>query len=154
MNYQCYNDDNNIYMVDMMFAYINLMAPPTKSLKIETLLPILQGEIWGNTRTGIKYSPQDVLNAPSKYKKEMARIQAADLTYPIIVWRGDIVDGVHRLCKAISLNKHSINAYIFDDALMKKFVVVKGSVDYKNMDSLRTHQVLELFIHRFKLMKP
>ena len=149
--YQCFNDANNIYMVDLMFSYIHLKSPPTEWLRVDSLLSNLQDESWGDVRRGIRYSPQQVLLAPRKYKAEMSRIQAADLKFPIIVWRGNIVDGVHRLCKAISLNKQTIKAHIFDDALMKKFIVVKGSVDYKQLDSLRAHQLVDLFVKRFGL---
>ena len=38
------------------------------------------------------------------------RILNADLQYPIIVWDGFIVDGCHRVCKALSMGLDSVHA--------------------------------------------
>ena len=57
----------------------------------------------------------------------MELINNADLSYPIITTyyknRLIIVDGVHRLVKSLLLGKKQIKAYIFNDDLMKKFLI-------------------------------
>jgi hypothetical protein len=83
-----------------------------------------------------------VIQSPKKYKEDMDRINKADLGYPIIVHKNDIVDGMHRLLKTISQNKKVIDAYVFDDTLMKKFNLGK-----------RTSKTLDEQFESFKLIE-
>ena len=75
------------------------------------------------------------------------RIKSADLSYPIIMHNGIIYDGVHRYVKAMMLKKKTINAYVFDNKLMKKFIINKtGNYDVK----METNEYIELFNKLFK----
>jgi len=56
------------------------------------------GKTWGHGDK--KYGWKDVLANPEKYPNEMKRINEADLSYPIVVRKGIVVDGIHRLVKA------------------------------------------------------
>lgn len=102
----------------------------------------------GDPQKKIRYSPRDVLIHPEKYKEEYGRIQNADLSYPIIIYNGNIVDGVHRLTKAKLLKKDKIKAYVFNGTLMKKFLINKN-YDWNYVNSLETHDYITLFHKRF-----
>lgn len=143
---QLFSDDNKIYSVDMMIAYIHLFRPTPIKILIDDYIHVLDFKGWGTPSTPI--SPKMVLNNPVKYKDEYKRIQNADLTYPIIISNNNIVDGVHRLTKAYIENKKQINAYVFDKALFKKFLVDKNNT-YDKVD-LKLYEYIELFYKRFK----
>lgn len=78
---------------------------------------------WGDPIKGIRYSPIDVMQSPAPHKVEHDRILNANLKYPIIIHKNNIVDGVHRLAKCVMGGRHTINVYAFDNSLMKKFLV-------------------------------
>jgi hypothetical protein len=143
---QLYSDDNKIYSVDMMIAYIHLFRPTPTKINVDDYIHVLDFKGWGTPSHPI--SPNMVLNNPKKYKNEYKRIQNADLTYPIIISNHNIVDGVHRLTKAHIENKKQINAYVFDKALFKKFLVDKNNT-YDKVD-LKLYEYIELFYKRFK----
>ena len=62
------------------------------------------------------------------------RVMNADLSYPILVVQNEsgkifaLLDGTHRLQKALKLNKKKIKAKVFDKSELKKFKVDK--LDY------------------------
>jgi hypothetical protein len=62
--------------------------------------PLLKGtgRSWGDGDQ--RYGWRDVLADPDKHKDEVAKIDAADLSYPILLHKGMVVDGIHRLVKA------------------------------------------------------
>jgi len=141
-----YHDGHNIYSVDMMIAYINLNAHPVVKFPVEDFVAQLKVDVWGDV------SPMVVIEKIhlKKYASNAARIHDADLTYPIIVSKdGTIIDGYHRLAKAVLSGVKTIKAHTFDDALLKKFILDK------HMDFVHVHQhmtvssVLELWSKRF-----
>jgi len=62
--------------------------------------PLLKGtgRSWGDGDQ--RYGWRDVLADPDKHKDEVVKIDAADLSYPILLHKGMVVDGIHRLVKA------------------------------------------------------
>lgn len=102
----------------------------------------------GDPENNIYYSPIDVLKNPSKYENEMKRINAANLDYPIIIYNNNIVDGVHRVTKAKLLGVTVLKAYIFDDDLIKKFLL-NNEKDWSQVSKLNIHDYIELFYDRF-----
>lgn len=145
---QTFSDNNKIYSVDMMFAYIHLFKPKHTLLEVSDFLSTLEYKGWGGIKKSIAYSPRDVLANPKKYKNEIDMIEEADLKYPIIVHNGNIVDGVHRLCKSVLMNKRKIKAYEFDKALMAKFLI-NNEKDWDAVDNLKLHELIVLFVKRF-----
>jgi hypothetical protein len=143
-----YGNNNNIYSVDMMFAYINIFKLKSVSVKVVDYERVLNYPGWGDPLTKIKFSPIDVLQNPEKYEKDFARINNAKLSFPIIIGNGNIVDGVYRLAKAIQNNKKNIKAYIFDKNLIKKFLVDKNR-NYKKINNMKEWEFIELFYRRF-----
>jgi hypothetical protein len=45
----------------------------------------------------------------------ISRCVSADFTYPILIWEGQVVDGCHRLCRAISDGFLQISAIEIDE---------------------------------------
>jgi hypothetical protein len=92
-------------------------------------------------------SVNDVLKNPKKYNDEYDRIIKAKLNYPIIMdTKGNIYDGVHRYIKSKMLNKKTIKVYLFDDKLLKKFIINKtGDYNIK----LDINEYIEIFYKKF-----
>lgn len=141
-----YSDGDKIYLVDLMIAYVNIVDYPSINIDTNDYLQHLNSKCW--RRYGKKYSPVDVLNDTSNYDHDMNKIKNADLKYPIIIHNGNIVDGMHRLSKAYLHRKSHLKAYVFSDALMKKFLV-SNKGDYKKLEKLEVHHFIEMFNDRF-----
>ncbi len=151
---QTYSDGNKIYSVDMMLAYINIYKPKFIKVNINDYLHVLDYKGWGDPSKKILYSANDVIdsirekNVPKKYVKEHNRIKNANLKYPIIVNGKHIVDGVHRLSKAVLLGKKQIKCYKFDDKIMNSFLLDKNK-NWKKIDELKIHNFIQLFHEKF-----
>ena len=145
-NFKTYSDEKNIYSVDMMMAYVNTHKVPVETVPIEENLWQLEQLVWGD------YSPADVLAHPErkKYAENIERISKADLSYPIFMTsKYQIIDGYHRLLKAVKRKEKTIKAYVFDGALMKKFILHKG-LDYPAVHQrMNIYEILELYSKRF-----
>lgn len=146
-----FSDGKNIYSVDLMLAYINIYKPSYTKINVDDHIDsILNYSGWGDPVKNIFYSPQDVLDNPKKYKNDYNRIMNANINYPIIIAKNNIiVDGIHRLVKAHMLKKKQIKAYVFDNKLLKKFLVDKNK-NFNKVDKLTINYFVELFNKRFK----
>ena len=146
-----FSNNNNIYSVDMMFAYINIYKPSSIFIDVKSLLKTLEYKGWGDPKQNIYYSPFNVIENPKNkiYKDEIKRIKKADLTYPIILNNNDVIDGVHRLTKAYLTKQKKIKAYVFTKRQMNKFLINKTG-DWEEVDKLQTHDFIQLFYKRFK----
>lgn len=141
-----YSDGDKIYLVDLMIAYVNIVEHSQTVINVKDYLEHLNSKCW--RLQGKKYSPIDVLKNPSDYNYDINKIQNAELKYPIIIYNHNIVDGMHRLSKAYLQHKLQLHAYIFNDTLMKKFLVsTKG--DYKKLEKIEVHHFIEMFNDRF-----
>jgi hypothetical protein len=140
---ECYSDDKYEYSTALMFAYINLKKPEKIKLETSKLLFNLDLECWDkNTK------PSDVISClkSKKYKDEVTRIKESETKYPIIVDSNlFIIDGVHRYVKSVLNNKKTVDVYIFDKKLMKKFIVGKRGEKI----NLKINDYIELFQKRF-----
>lgn len=145
-----YSDSNNIYSVDMMLAYINIFKPKNliQKVNIQDYTHVLNNKGWGDPTKNIYYSAIDVINNPKKYKNEYKKITEANLKYPIIINKHNIVDGVHRLSKSYLAGKKTIKAYVFDDKLLKKFLV-NNKKDFDAVDNLALHEFIAFFYKQF-----
>lgn len=145
-NLKTWRDEKNIYSVDMMFAYINTIGHPMTTLSLEELTPQLEKKVWGD------WSPMTVLRKldAKKYQANVERIRHANMRFPILVFGSKhiILDGYHRVAKAMLEGKTEIKAHVFDAALMRKFLLVKG-LDYETLNRLTVFDVLELWTSRF-----
>jgi len=143
------SDRPYVYSVDMMMAYVNLFKHPVVKIDISELLPQLILIRWNNSAL------LDVLKDLNKNQTHYKRIMDADLSYPIFVRENnDLIDGAHRLCKAILTGKKTINAYVFNKSLMKKFIIHEGftadhKVDNAGASKKELYEILMLFHKRF-----
>jgi hypothetical protein len=134
-----------IYSVDMMLAYVNIFKPLVVKIPLSDIKLDFDFNGWGDGKT--KISVNDVLANKKKYSTDYARIKNADLRYPILMYKGEILDGVHRYVKAMTLKKKTINAYVFDSRLMKKFIIdTSGNYNVK----IETNEYIERFNKLFK----
>lgn len=146
MNQTFSDGTGKIYSVDLMFVYIHDKKPKPIDMTINDEL--LKSQCWTEEKTGKMYGPSDVIKNPKKYKEDMDRIKNANLKFPIIVYNGMIVDGMHRATKTILSKKNKLKAYNFDKDLMKKFLVTNDdkSEKYNNM---YIWNYIELYKKRF-----
>lgn len=140
-----FNDEKYIYSVDMMFAYIKIFKPVSIKINIKDYLYTLDFKCWENKG---KISPKDVIKNKKKYKNDYKRIKKANLKYPIIIAKNNIVDGVHRLTKAFIENRKYIKAYVFDKYLLKKFSLNTIN-NWNTVDKLNIYDYIQLFYKRF-----
>ena len=144
MKIEYFSDNKYKYSTALMFSYINLCKPNKNKLNLEELNFNLEYNSWENN-----VRPIDVLNdmKNKKYKDEVSRIRNANIKYPIIIDSNyNILDGVHRYIKHIIENKKTIEVYIFDKKLMKKFIIGKRD----EIINLEPNDFIELFYSRFK----
>lgn len=119
-----------VYSVDMMIAYVNLFKLKHEMINLNDL--DFDPDYKGWSIDKVRFSPNDVLENPKKYKEDYKRIIDADLSYPIIVsWnpkakRYIIFDGYHRILKTKALAKKNIKAYVLDKKILNKFVIDKN----------------------------
>lgn len=142
-----YSDGDKIYLVDLMIAYVNTVNYPSVDIDTSDYLQHLKAKCW--RKNGNKYSPIEVFNNPSFYEYDVNKIKNADLKYPIIIHNGNIVDGMHRLSKAYLNKQRDLKAYIFNDSLMKKFLI-SASGNYKKLENFEVHHFIVMFNERFK----
>ena len=149
-----YSDSKYIYSVDMMIAYLNLYKPKQNlvRLNVKDLIDQLKFKGWMQDTSNF-ISPIDVLNHPKKYIDEHNKILQSDIKYPIIIdINNNVIDGIHRLAKSHLLNKKHINAYVFNNKLLKQFVL-GGKADYKSVLKLTIYDYIQMFNKRFKKNK-
>jgi hypothetical protein len=142
-----FSDDKYKYSIAMMFAYINMYKPKINKLNVNDLKFNLR---YNSLKNNIR--PIDIINdmKNKKYKDEIVRINNSDINYPIIIDSNyNILDGFHRYIKHIIENKKIINVYIFDNKLLKKFIIGKRDDTY----NLEINDLIKLFNKRFKCTK-
>lgn len=148
MKVEYFSDNKYKYSIALMHAYINLCNQNNKTkLNLDDLKFNLEYNCWENN-----VRPIDVLNdiKNKKYKNEVFRIKNANIKYPIIIDSNyNILDGVHRYVKHIIENKKTINTYIFDKKLMKKFIIGKRD----EICNLEINDFIKLFYERFNCAK-
>ena len=147
--------NNGMYLVDLMFLYINNHNITSKKFLVSRFLKYLRTKGWGVEYGKERYSAMDVINNSKGYgqNKDYDKIMKADLRYPIILdEKLNIVDGIHRLAKAYVLDKKYIRAYVFNKELMDKFKVGSGKSfksDHNYYKSLTKKKIEQLYKDRF-----
>jgi hypothetical protein len=150
---QTFSVGKRIYSVDMIHAYIQLFEPVVVGMPLDVLEYCMHIKSWNDRGLlSSSFSAQDVLDNPKKYEQDFERIKNANLKYPIIIWNRAnghyVVDGIHRIAKAIGLKRKKINAYIFDEVLMNKFLVDrKGNL--KRVEDMPMSETISMFHERF-----
>jgi len=92
-----YANNKYMYLVDLMFMYINDGNIVSTKIKTTILFPQLKFKGWDNN-----ISPLQVIKDKNVSIENYNKILQADLRYPIILDSDlKIVDGAHRLSKSI-----------------------------------------------------
>lgn len=148
---QTFSDNDFVYSVDMMFAYLKNNDHPISVIKVKEYLDVLEYPGWGDPAANIRYSALNVIETPMKFQDDYKRILTADLTYPIIIAdNGYIIDGVHRLSKAHLEGRDEMKAYFFDENLMKKFIIAEKTEDVWNkIDHMPIYELIDLYHKNF-----
>lgn len=131
----------------MMFAYNDLFRKHLKTQKIplSQLSHVRAENVWEMGRK--QYSINDVLKNPKKYAEDIERIKNANMDYPILM-NSDrtILDGYHRLAKAMQNKKKSINAIIYEPKTFAKFKIAKT---YAQAQKIPLDDYMEQFFKNF-----
>ena len=87
---------------------------PVELMPIRELEWILDLPLWWDEGHPFRLRPRDVLEEPDRNRAQHERTREADLAIPVeVAWhhgRWLVVDGVHRLLKAISLGHTAVAA--------------------------------------------
>jgi hypothetical protein len=141
--FEYHSDGKYKYSTALMFSYINIFKPKKVKLDINKLSFNLYYECWENNMR-----PIDVMNdmKNKKYEGDVKRIKKSNTKFPIIINTNNyIIDGIHRYVKCVLNNKKKINVIIFDEKMMKKFIISK----HNEKKEFEICDVIELFIKRF-----
>lgn len=136
----------DVYSVDLMFSYVNNFNCKVVKIPIEKLLFNLDVKGWYEEGMG-EMAPIEVIQAPKKFKNQFKKIMAADLRYPIMLDGLEVVDGAHRLSKAVLEGRTHIEAYQFPKDLMKKFKIPGQNVN--KINEMKPFEFIDLFVKRF-----
>ncbi|MBL4812583.1 MAG: hypothetical protein JKX69_09580 [Rhodobacteraceae bacterium] len=103
------------YALDWDVEQLWQLDLPTCSLPIADLDWHMDAPVWPDAQgRGYTVTPRQVMSRRAENAKEFARIMRADLAFPIEVYQLDrrrlILDGIHRLSKAILLGRSHIDA--------------------------------------------
>lgn len=140
-----------IFSINMIFAYLNIFKPKAKMIHMRELFSSLQQKIWEIPGKKTFYSPLEVMkNQKNKlFKEHNDMIKKANLKYPIILTeKYQIVDGSHRLCKALLAKKKTIKAVVSSNKLLNKFLINKTG-NMKVVNNMEINDYIELFYKRF-----
>jgi hypothetical protein len=157
---QTYSDGNNIYSVYMMHRYVNEHKEPIYEIPIRSFKHYIQYQIWGdwsNPYGSDRWSISDVLKNKEKYQRDYKNIQKANLKFPIVTVKNPfeqyaILDGNHRLGKAILNKRKIIRGYVFTDPkLIKKFKIFSQTKkNWTKLDAMTKKDFDVLYGKRFK----
>ena len=119
---------------------------PVVKIPVAELVPQMEKKVWGD------WSPTTVLAKmdAKKYAANAERIRKANMNYPIIVTgKHIIVDGYHRVAKALLNDQTYINAHVFGPALMNKFILDRDMNFVRVHQHMTTADIMELWFKRF-----
>lgn len=113
--------DGKVYSVRELWKLIK--KAPTVQLRSLDLEWNLYEMLWDD-ENGKAIRPMDVVNNPNVSPMHVSAIRKANLKYPIIVRkvgsRYDILDGLHRLCRAIAEGKSNLKAKVVTEDMLEK----------------------------------
>jgi hypothetical protein len=102
------------WLVDVAYAEVHGRSRPIELMPVRELEWILDVPLWWDGGHPFRLRPRDVLAEPDRNQAQRARTSDADLAIPIdVAWyhgRWVVVDGVHRLLKAVSLGQTAVAA--------------------------------------------
>jgi hypothetical protein len=102
------------WLVDVAREHMHGRDRPIELMPVRELEWILDLPLWWEGGHPFRLRPRDVLVEPERNRAQHVRMSEADLAIPLDVgWhhgRWVVIDGVHRLLKAISLGQTAVAA--------------------------------------------
>lgn len=141
--------NGDVYFVDMMFVWVNEFKIKPNVMAINDLLYLISEHAWIDDN-GNSVSPLDVLTHQKKkaYQYHLNAIRTADLSHPILMYKGYVIDGMHRITNAYINEIKNIKYIDIPAPVMKKFLVPKKFMHSNNIfPVLEEYQMIELY-HR------
>ena len=115
-----YSDFTGTYCVDSIFGWVNTNCSKWVDLKVKEFLPYVQLDTWGESSDSITSNLQHFMEDDST--KE--RVLRADLSYPIVVTNDNkIIDGIHRVFKAIYEGRETISSIFINQSVLNTFKI-------------------------------
>ena len=112
---------HGVYDVRKLWAVANKLH--TTQIEISTLMGNLQKETWvSSLHPYAVITPQQVLDDPELSPGDAKRIINADMTFPLIVHGTDVLDGKHRLARAVLLGYTTIGCKMVNDKMLRECV--------------------------------
>uniref|UniRef100_A0A6C0B879 ParB/Sulfiredoxin domain-containing protein n=1 Tax=viral metagenome TaxID=1070528 RepID=A0A6C0B879_9ZZZZ len=115
--------DTHSYKIEQLWECAK--NKPIINLPISAFNNSLSSKYWDD-KEGNDISPYEVLANPKKAPYHIEAINKADLNYPLIVSESnlDVLDGLHRLCRSILLQKTNIDVQKISVSDLKKCIGV------------------------------
>lgn len=111
------------YSIDWDVEAIWALDLPVSRMDVARFAWILDAPVWPFEGEGYCVTPSEVMADPRRYEVEYARVENASLAYPLDVCfhkgRWMILDGVHRLVKAILRGDLDVPVRIVPDRHLK-----------------------------------
>ncbi len=112
MDLGMYNADGKWYSVSRIVELSKKIKP--KQVQVNDYVHLLSYPVWQPIK------PIDVLMFPKEHPEHYTRIKKANMKYPILVNGDNIIDGIHRLCKAYINKQSKISARVINNETLKK----------------------------------
>jgi hypothetical protein len=103
-------------MVPWDIGRLHALDLPVRSVPVGDLVWLLDLPLWQLNGIRFQVSPAQVRADPDRFPDHMRRVLAADLTHPLHVvehtGRVVVLDGYHRLLKAVILGRTQVDAMV------------------------------------------
>jgi hypothetical protein len=120
------SDANTTWSVYMLIRYVVTYNPRAVKIPVAEFRWFLNHKIWLDDN-GALISINDVLNRRVLPTKHIKSITVADISFPILVDHNWIIlDGAHRLAKAVKNSAKYIHVQIIDSHIMRKCALGRG----------------------------
>ncbi len=115
-----FTDARGTYNVDLILEWVSKNTLPVSDLPVESLSNFLSFDTWGDTGAKPSSNLKHLLEDPVHLK----RVHLANLEQPVILTNFNIiVDGVHRLSKAVYEGHPTIKAIYIDQSILETFKI-------------------------------
>ena len=150
MSFNTHENASGHYSVDMLIVWANEFGTATKQ-PIEKYMDMVNKPRWDN---GISIS--DVLSHPKDHASHYKRIKNAQLKYPILCSDDDVVDGYHRIGKAILKKKTYIDVIevpldIMKACCLNKYYNAPSKPGGQGSFDISCHELIVRYIKKIKM---
>ncbi len=131
---ETYEAGDDVYSTDLAIRWANEYGVP-KDIPVSRFSDAINQYSWVDANEN-PVTPQMVLDDRHNpaYKEHVDRLERADLRYPILIHDGHIIDGFHRMTKAILKGYKTVKGVVIPDSVFKKLYVGSAKTFYDNPD--------------------